>query len=171
VLDPHELVAGKLAALLARSANRDIFDAHRLLVVPDLDHARLRLGFVVYGGIKRKDWRTVSPQDVRGDPADAWRDLVPMLRSDVAPVRREVAAWFDTLVAECRERLRIVLPLRARELEFLERLNGAGEIAPEVLSDDAVMQAMIRDHPGLRWKALHVRKRLGVAAGEGEAIE
>lgn len=30
VLDPHELAAGKLAALLARSANRDIFDAHRL---------------------------------------------------------------------------------------------------------------------------------------------
>jgi predicted nucleotidyltransferase component of viral defense system len=31
VLDPHELAAGKLAALLARSANRDIFDSHRLL--------------------------------------------------------------------------------------------------------------------------------------------
>ena len=171
VLDPHELVAGKLAALLARSANRDVFDAHRLLVAPDLDHARLRLGFVVYGGINRKDWRTVSPEDVRGDPADAWRDLVPMLRSDVAPVRGEVAAWFDKLVAECRERLAIVLPLRAHELEFLERLNGAGNIAPKVLSDDAVMQAVIRDHPGLQWKALNVRKRLGVAAGEGAADE
>ena len=171
VLDPHELAAGKLAALLARSANRDVFDAHRLLVAPDLDHARLRLGFVVYGGINRKDWRTVSPEDVRGDPADAWRDLVPMLRSDVAPVRGEVAAWFDKLVAECRERLAIVLPLRAHELEFLERLNGAGDIAPKVLSDDAGMQAIIRDHPGLKWKALNVRKRLGVAAGDGEATE
>jgi hypothetical protein len=171
VLDPHELAAGKLAALLARSANRDVFDAHRLLVVPDLDHARLRLGFVVYGGMNRKDWRTVSPDDVKGDPTDAWRDLVPMLRSDVAPARAEVAAWFDKLVAECRERLAIVLPLRAHELEFLERLNGAGEIAPEVLSDDAVMQGIIRDHPGLKWKALNVRKRLGVAAGDGEAVE
>jgi len=171
VLDPHELAAGKLAALLARSANRDVFDAHRLLVAPDLDHARLRLGFVVYGGINRKDWRTVSPDDVRGDPAGAWRDLVPMLRSDVAPARGEVAAWLDKLVAECRERLAIVLPLRAHELEFLERLNGAGNIAPKVLSDDAVMQAVIRDHPGLQWKALNVRKRLGVAAGEGAADE
>ena len=113
----------------------------------------------------------MSPDDVRGDPAGAWRDLVPMLRSDVAPARGEVAAWLDKLVAECRERLAIVLPLRAHELEFLERLNGAGNIAPKVLSDDAVMQAVIRDHPGLQWKALNVRKRLGVAAGEGAADE
>ena len=86
------------------------------------------------------------------------RDLVPMLRADLAPAREEVAAWLDRLVAECRERLAVVLPLRAHELEFLERLNGAGDIAPEVLSDDAAMQAIIRDHPGLRWKALNVRK-------------
>jgi predicted nucleotidyltransferase component of viral defense system len=171
VLDLHELAAGKLSALLARSANRDIFDAHRLLVVPALDHALLRLGFVVYGGINRKDWRTVSPEDVKGDPADALHDLVPMLRSDVAPARGEVATWIDKLVAECRERLAIVLPLQARELEFLQRLNGAGDIAPTVLSDDAATQAIIRDHPGLKWKALNVRKRLGIAAGDGEAAE
>jgi hypothetical protein len=42
VLDLHELAAGKLAALLARSAERDIFDAHRLLGAPDLDRAKLR---------------------------------------------------------------------------------------------------------------------------------
>jgi predicted nucleotidyltransferase component of viral defense system len=168
VLDPHELAAGKLAALIARGASRDVFDAHRLLVVPDLDHARLRLGFVVYGGMSRKDWRTASPRDVKSDPAGASRDLLPMLRSDVAPARKELAAWLDRLVAECRERLAIVLPLRAHELEFLERLNDAGDIAPEVLSDDPAMQGLIRDHPGLRWKALSVRRRLGIAAGDGE---
>ncbi len=171
VLDPHELAAGKLAALLARSANRDIFDAHRLLAAPDLDPARLRLGFVVYGGINRKDWRTVSPEDVKCDAADAPRDLVPMLRSDLAPARGAVTAWLDKLVAECRERLAIVLPLAAHELEFLERLNGAGHIVPELLSDDAAMQAIIRNHPGLKWKAVNVRKRLGIAAGDGEPTD
>lgn len=171
VLDPHELAAGKLAALLARSANRDIFDSHRLLVAPGIDPARLRLGFVVYGGINRKDWRTASPKDVNGDPADAPRDLVPMLRSDLAPARGEVTIWLDKLVAECRERLAIVLPLAAHELEFLERLNGAGDIVPELLTDDAAMQAIIRDHPGLRWKALNVRKRLSIDAGDGEPTE
>ena len=168
VLDPHELCAGKLAALLARSANRDVFDAHRLLVAPDLDHARLRLGFVVYGGMNRKDWRTVSPEDVKGDPVDAPRDLAPMLRADLAPARGDITKWLDQLVAECRERLAIVLPLQARELEFLERLNGAGDIAPESLTDDPAMQALIRDQPGLKWKALNVKKRLGGGGDDQE---
>jgi predicted nucleotidyltransferase component of viral defense system len=168
VLDPHELCAGKLAALLARSANRDIFDAHRLLVAPDLDHARLRLGFVVYGGMNRKDWRTVSPKDVKGDPADASRDLVPMLRADLAPARGDIPRWLEQLVAECRERLAIVLPLQSHELEFLERLNGTGDIAPELLTGDSAMQAIVRDLPGLRWKALNVKKRLGGAVDDQE---
>jgi hypothetical protein len=171
MLDPHELAAGKLAALLARGANRDIFDAHRLLVDPDLDASRLRLGFVVYGGVNRKDWRTVSPRDVTGAPADAARDLLPMLRSGVAPTRGEVAIWLGRLVAECRERLAVVLPFRAHELEFLERLNGAGDIAPDVLTSDTAMQGIIGNHPGLRWKALNVRKRLGITADDDPSAE
>ncbi len=169
VLDPHELAAGKLAALLARGANRDIFDAHRLLGAPGLDHARLRLGFVVYGGMNRKDWRTVSPEDVKGNPADAPRDLVPMLRADLAPARGDVPQWLDQLVAECRARLAIVLPLQAHELEFLERLNGAGNIVPESLTGDPAMHAILRDHPGLKWKALNVKKHLGVATDDSES--
>jgi hypothetical protein len=30
------------------------------------------------------------------------------------------------------------------------------------------MQALIRDQPGLRWKALNVKKRLGVVADDQE---
>ncbi len=69
----------------------------------------------------------------------------------------------------CIYRLAVVLPLATNELEFLERLNGAGEIVPELLTSDAAMQATLRDHPGLKWKALNVKKRLG--AGDGEAAE
>lgn len=110
VLDLHELAAGKMAALLARSASRDLFDAHALLATPGLDPAKLRLGFVVYGGINRKDWRTVSPEDVKANPNDVLTDLVPLLRADLAPARSAAAAWTDTLVAECRERLSALLP-------------------------------------------------------------
>lgn len=46
VLDLHEVAAGKLAALLARNASRDVFDAHALLARRDLDRAKLRLAFV-----------------------------------------------------------------------------------------------------------------------------
>lgn len=163
VLDLHELTAGKLAALLARSASRDIFDAHALLVAPELQVAKLRLGFVVYGGINRKDWRTVSTGDVSAETGDVLVQLVPMLRADRAPARRVVAAWTAKLIAECRERLSLVLPLNEGEMEFLRRLNDQGEIAAELLTSDQAMQATLREHPGLRWKALNVRQHRGLA--------
>ncbi len=167
VLDLHELVAGKLAALMARSASRDVFDAHALLVTPGLDIAKLRLGFVVYGGINRKDWRTVSIADVTAEKNEVQMELVPMLRADIAPARREVAAWADRLVTECRERLSLVLPLREQEQEFLRRLNDQGEIAPELLTTDPAMQTVVREHPGLRWKSLNVRKHHGIDSAGG----
>jgi len=169
VLDLHELAAGKLAALLARSASRDVFDAHALLVAPGLDTAKLRLGFVVYGGINRKDWRTVSAADVTAETNEVQMELVPMLRADLAPAKRDVAAWAEKLVAECRERLSVVLPLGESELEFLRRLNDRGEIAPELLTSDPAMQVTVREHPGLKWKALNVRKHQGLAPAEDRA--
>src|SRR5450759_497214 len=60
ILDPHELAAGKLAALLARGASRDLFDARELLRPGSLDAGKLRLAFVVYGALNRVDWRTVG---------------------------------------------------------------------------------------------------------------
>lgn len=169
VLDLHELTAGKLAALLARSASRDVFDVHALLLTPGLDTAKLRFGFVVYGGINRKDWRTVSTADVTVNANEMQMELVPMLRADRAPARRDVAAWSDKLAAECRERLSLVLPLNDQELEFLRRLNDEGQIAPELLTADSAMQTIVREHPGLKWKALNVRKHRGLdCAGDIE---
>jgi predicted nucleotidyltransferase component of viral defense system len=41
VLDEHELAAGKLAALVARSASRDVFDARELLRRPSVELTKL----------------------------------------------------------------------------------------------------------------------------------
>lgn len=161
VLDPHELAAGKLVALLAREASRDLFDARALLSRGGLDPARLRTAFVVYGGANRVDWRNVGLDSVNADPIEVDRKLVPVLRENEAPQPAHLEPWTRALVEQCRELLGVVLPLGVPELEFLERLNGAGEIAPELLTDDADLQSAIREHPGLRWKALNVRKRLG----------
>lgn len=171
VVDRHELAAGKLAALCSRNASRDIFDARELLRRTDLDRRKLRLAFVVYGGLNRKDWRTVRIDDVTAEAAELKRELVPMLRAEVRPKDAEIASWADELVRETRELMDVVLPLEAHELEFLGHLNGAGDIVPELLTEDAGMQAIIRDHPGLRWKALNIKKRFGVAASDGEPIE
>jgi hypothetical protein len=171
MLDVHELAAGKLGALFGRAASRDLFDVRELLAATPFDADRLRLGFVVYGGMNRRDWRTVALADVRADPREVDRQLVPLLRAGVSPAREDRVAWADRLVAECRDLLSAVLPLRPDEIEFVDRLNDRGEIAPELLTADADMQRRLRDHPGLRWKALNVRKHRGLDAVGDESDE
>jgi len=163
LLDEHELAAGKLAALVARSASRDLFDARELLRRGTLDARRLRLGFVVYGGINREDWRSITVENVTTTAADVDSQLVPMLRQDVRPARAGVGVWTDTLIRETRELMSAVLPLSDREFEFLDRLNSAGDIVPALLTDDPAMDAIIQSHPGLQWKAQNVRKHVAGA--------
>jgi hypothetical protein len=168
LLDVHELAAGKLAALFGRSASRDLFDVRGLLQRVDLDRDKLRLGFVVYGGLNRRDWRSVSLTDLVADPEEVDRQLLPLLRGPVAPPRNQIGEWAGKLIADCRTLLSTVLPLAANELEFIERLNQRGEIAAEIITDDRELQATIRSHPGLLWKALNVRKHQGLIGTEEE---
>jgi predicted nucleotidyltransferase component of viral defense system len=161
VLDVHELAAGKLSALFSRSASRDVFDVHRMLSQLTLTEAHLRLGFIVYGGISRRDWRSVSLEDVYVDSVDVERQLLPLLRTEKVPTRADVTEWTVRLVSECRDLLSVVLPLRPEEMEFLSVLNERGDIAPELLTSDPVMQETIRRHPGLLWKARNVREYRG----------
>lgn len=165
VLDHHELAAGKLAALLARGASRDLFDARELLRSTSFDAGKLRLAFVVYGGINRVDWRTVSIDAVTTTVKDVKRQLLPMLRHEIRPEPKAVEAWTKDLIDETRELLKALLPLNDAEVAFLDRLNGEGEIEPEHLTQDAELQARIRNQPGLRWKALNVKKHTGRSDG------
>jgi predicted nucleotidyltransferase component of viral defense system len=166
VVDRHELAAGKLAALCSRNASRDIYDARELLRRGELEREKLRLAFVVYGGLNRKDWRTVRIDDIVADATELKRDLVPMLRADVRPNGDQIPAWTAALVSETQALMAEVLPLADHELEFIERLNVDGRIHPELLTNDPALQALIRDQPGLRWKALNVEQHSRAAKDE-----
>lgn len=103
VLEYHELAAGKLTALLARHASRDLFDTHQILKRDGLDPQRLRIAFIVYGGINRKDWRTVSTKDVDFEERALEQQLLPLLRK-VAD--RDIGLyddWARRLVKECQD--------------------------------------------------------------------
>ena len=163
ILDPHELAAGKLAALLARGASRDLFDAQQLLLRGTLDPAKLRLAFVVYGAANRVDWRTVSRETVTTSATDVTERLLPMLRRDLVPAKPDVAAWTASLVTDCQRLLGIVLPLRENERAFLDALNDRGEILPELLTNDERLRAIIATHPALAWKAINARKHRGLS--------
>ena len=168
VVDRHELAAGKLAALCARNASRDIFDARELLGRHDLDPSKLRLAFVVYGGRNRKDWRSVRVEDIQAEAPKLKRELVPLLRADIRPKDAGIDLWTQALVRETRELMASLLPLSHHEREFIERLNDAGDIEPELLTGDPAMQAIIRAQPGLKWKAFNVKKRAGIGAEDQE---
>ena len=161
LLDPHELAAGKLAALLARGASRDLFDARELLAQGTFDRDKLRLAFVVYGGVNRVDWRTVSASAVTTTASDVKRQLLPMLRQDIRPADDDVDRWTSALIDETRALLGAVLPLTEDEARFLERLNGDGEIEAALLTTESELQRRIQASPGLQWKALNVKTRAG----------
>jgi predicted nucleotidyltransferase component of viral defense system len=161
LLDIHELAAGKFAALLARAASRDLYDAHRLLTQCQFERDRLRVAFVVYGAINRKDWRTVSLDDVKATPAEVRHQLAPTLRRDAIAGAERTDAWVARLVAECRDGLAALLPLNDGEREFLDRLLDHGEVEPTLLTGDAGLATRIRRHPGLEWKAQNVRRLKG----------
>jgi predicted nucleotidyltransferase component of viral defense system len=157
VLDLHELAAGKFAALLSRRASRDLFDAHQLLARGDLDMTKLRLGFVLYGAMNRKDWRTVAIDDVGYDHRELENELIPVVRNEYL-ARRKAGDWAEVMIAECRDGLGVVLPLAVNEIDFLDRLLDHGEIRPELITADSAMSERINTHPLLLWKAQNVRQ-------------
>ncbi|MGB3222809.1 MAG: nucleotidyl transferase AbiEii/AbiGii toxin family protein [Desulforhopalus sp.] len=162
VIDIHELAAGKLAALLARRQARDLFDSHILLHKENLDHDRLRIAFVVYGAMNRKDWRTVSIEDVNFESAELARQLIPTLRVTESTEQESFDQYGARLAEECRQALSVVLPLKENEKAFLDLLLEHGEIDSTILTSDSVLQQRIQNQPLLEWKAVNVRKYKGL---------
>jgi hypothetical protein len=158
--EPMQTETGTM--LLARGASRDLFDARELLARDTFDRDKLRLAFVVYGGINRVDWRTVSASAVTTTASDVKRQLLPKLRQDIRPADGDVERWTSALIDETRALLGAVLPLTEDEARFLERLNGDGEIEAALLTTDSELQRRIEASPGLQWKALNVKKHAGL---------
>lgn len=162
VIDIHELAAGKLAALLARRQARDLFDSHRILHKENLDHDRLRIAFVVYGAMNRKDWRTVSVEDVNFESTELARQLIPTLRATESAEQESIDQYGARLVEECRQALSVVLPLKENEKAFLDLLLDQGEIDSTILTSDSDLQKRIQKQPLLEWKVVNVRKHKGL---------
>ena len=181
VVDFHELVAGKLCALLSRNRARDLYDSRLALSlgIPGarfdtpgeavnhdschglLDPELLRIAFVVYGAAARKDWRTVSIEDVEFEPRELAGQLLPALRRRPAAGVGEVAKYGTRLVDDCRNLLSAVLPLREREVAFLDSLLERGMVDGSILTGDEGLANRIRAQPLLRWKARNARSRRG----------
>lgn len=161
VIDIHELAAGKLAALFARHQARDLFDAHQLLRHGNLDIKRLRVAFIVYGALNRKDWRTISLDDISFETAELKNMLMPVIHRVTASDVKDTTAFAKRLIDECRQNLSAVYPFSKQELDFLDGVNTKGRIDPSLITEDTQLQARIKKHPMLRWKVMNVNKHFG----------
>lgn len=162
VLNKHELAGGKFKALFSRHSSRDLFDTYILLQDENLDLKNLRIAFIVYGGMSRVDWRKIRIDDIHYEWAEFKNLLIPMLKKEDLEGFGDSKSWANTILQGCQEKLSQLLPFRENELAFLDSLLDEGEIKPELLTSDKLLQSNISRQPGLLWKALNVRKHRGI---------
>lgn len=153
VLDLHELAGGKLSALFNRTAARDLFDAHYLLKHLSTEPARLRLAFVLYGAMGKRDWRTIDPSDIQPDYEEASRQLFPLLVRQAGSRRENQRKILAKLTEEVQQELRRLLPLSPTEHDFIAEIRDRGKIAPGLLSIPLALVDLLPQHPALKWRA------------------
>lgn len=156
----EELAAGKLTALVQRSAARDAFDAASLLdLAPDLlGRPSFRVAFLCFVAASRDDARELRLPERLLPVLTLERDLEPLLRRGFhgeSRGPRELAAWIEQKVAPIADSL---LAWSEGEQRFLDRLLDDGEIDAAALHESSDVQERICKQPMLVWKAMHVRK-------------
>ena len=161
VLDLHEIVAGKLVALIDRHAARDLFDSRRILSLDGLDWGRIKAVVLAMGASGRRDWRTMSIDAIKGDPREFRQMLAICLPRDRLAARGEVNAWIDETVALCRKRFAFLFDLTVNERAFLDGVLDHGEIDAGLLDVAPEIRVRIEDMPMLAWKTRHVREHRG----------
>ena len=157
VLDIHEIVAGKIVALVDRRTTRDLFDARRILSIEGLDWARIKTAVLAIGACRRADWRNASTNAIV-NPDESPKKLMYCLPQDYFAEYGDIDAWINETVALCREKLGYLLNLSTNEQAFLDGVLDRGEINTDLLETDPETRKRINAMPMLAWKALHVRK-------------
>jgi hypothetical protein len=165
VVDLHEVVAGKLVALLDRRAARDLFDARRILETQTLDWSLIRAGVLAWGAAGRRDWREAGLDDIGGDPRELRAKLAICLPRDYFDAAGGVDRWIAETVEICRAGLAPLFERTPGEAAFLDRLLDAGQIDPSGLGVPEGVRARIAEMPMLAWKAQNVRQHTGVPGG------
>ena len=168
VLDLHEIIAGKLVALIDRHAARDLFDARRILSIDGLDWNRIKAAVLAMGASGRRDWRTRSIDAIEGDPLEFRQKLAVCLPRDRFAARGEIDAWIAETVALCRDRFAFLFDLTANERAFLEGVLDRGEVDAGLLDIAPEIRTRIEAMPMLAWKTRHVREHRGLETSKAD---
>lgn len=163
VLDVHEVVAGKVVALIDRHAARDLFDARRILSIKGLDWRWIKAAVLAIGACSRLDWRIISAGAIEGDARELRQKLTICLPRSRFSGMKEIEAWIEQTVALCRERLAFLFDQSEKEREFLDGILDRGEVNADLLDVDPEIRSRIEAMPMLAWKTRHVRRHRGLS--------
>lgn len=107
------------------------------------------------------DLNQLSPQVIGYDLTDVENRLLPLLRQDYFPKKKnELKVWLDKMLQELRSALQILLPLEQKEIEFIQTIREEGEIKPELITDDHELIKRIKSHPAILWSAKKTKANL-----------
>jgi len=148
-VDPIEILASKIVALLTRAAVRDLYDANRMishLSLSENDKELLRKCILFYfsigsGGI---------PESL--DFAMLKRITEYRIRTELLPVLRKTEKIdLDEILKGVEKFLSNLLVFTTRESEFIDKFRKR-DYNPELLFDDSQIVERIKHHPMALWK-------------------
>ncbi len=153
-----ELLVGKLLALLARNAARDLWDVANLT-----EEARVELGaptfrswFVGIASVLNHPLSTYGVETIGNRLTQSHIDdhLGPMLTRGKTPRLRELVDSVRSVVAP-------LLDLSQPEQTFVSAVAAGDAPVESLFPDDPHAQRVLADHPALAWKLANVRRHLG----------
>ena len=153
----EELFAGKIKALMDRSAARDLYDTFHLATdASHVDTTKLRKTLILFGITCDQDWRRKDRSTIDGIDAEMVdRELKPLLRSGEHPnlnqMKQAVNAFLDVL-----------MNYNPDEQLFLGRFLDKGIYEPHLLFEDPEQTQKLSAHPAVLWKLVNHRKYLGL---------
>ncbi len=148
-LDPIEIFASKINALINRAAARDLYDIHNMIsfdILSESDYELLRKSTIFYTAIsqasipKKYDFskiEQISPRKIKTElqPVIYKNEFIPL-----ESMKAKVVAFLNQL-----------LTLTAGEDAFLTEFSNNNYL-PELLFEDEELLARIRNHPMALWK-------------------
>jgi len=157
VVSIEELFAGKIKALLDRSAARDLYDVYKLCEAAVVYEAeKLRKVLILFGLTCDDDWRK---KDFRSIDAIDQR----MIDQQLNPLRRSNEPIdLDAMKDATKTFLSPFIHYNESEMRFMDRFLDEGVYEPELIFKDAGQAGRLRKHPAVLWKLQNHREHLGL---------
>lgn len=159
IVSYEELFAGKIKALLDRSAPRDLYDVFRLSESgQELDFPKLRKNVILFGITCDVDWRQKDFRTIdRITLQTVDTQLTPMLRAgetiDLQSMKKSVKQFLTNLMGYSVD-----------EQRSMDRFLDKGLYEPQLLFADKDQAKRLEKHPAVLWKLHNLRQYLGLDA-------